>query len=180
MNTRILSLACVAAALAIPGRAEVDVSIAAEIRLGKVAPPPPPEVVIVTEAAPPGPPPWAPAHGFRRNHSYYYYPGYDVYYRTDDRVWFYLEGGDWRHGPSLPTTIRVDFARGVPLAMETDRPYQFHDKVRVYYPSNYFVTQVRVKDAKGDHGKAEHHEPVDGSVDSKGKSQGKGKGKDKK
>ena len=96
MNAKIITATLLVAALSVPVRANVDVSVAAEIRLGKIAPPPPPEVVIIEQAPPPGPPPWAPAHGFRRNRGYYYYPGCDVYYRPADRVWFYIEGGNWR------------------------------------------------------------------------------------
>ncbi len=152
-------------------RAALDVSIAAEIRLGKVAPPRPPEVVIVEEPAPKGPPPWAPAHGFRRNRVYYYYPGTNVYYRPADRMWIYLDGRDWHVGINLPSTIRVDFDRSVSLTMETSKPYEFHDSIRSRYPDNYFVTKVRVKE------KAEKPDHRDGG--SPGKSRGKGKNKDK-
>ena len=94
-------------------QAAIDVSVSAEIRLGKVLPPPPPEVVVIRESAPMGPPPWAPAHGVRRHRTYYYYPGTHVYFRPDDRTWFYLDGREWRFGVSLPTNIRVDFDRSV-------------------------------------------------------------------
>jgi hypothetical protein len=154
----------------------VDVDVSVAIRLGKVLPPPPPEVIVVESASRPGPPPWAPAHGFRRKHSYYYYPGADVYFRPEDRVWFYLEGRNWRFGASLPTTIRVDFDRAVSLSMETDQPHQFHNEVRGYYPADYFVTKVKVKEKhdKPDPGNSPH-----ANDDSPGKNKGKGKGKNK-
>ncbi len=173
MKTKLLVLLSLGVALLVPARAQLDVAISAEIRLGKALPPPPPEVIIVEETGPKGPPPWAPAHGYRRNHDYYYYPGADVYYRPADRTWFYLDGRDWRFNVNLPTTIHVDFDRSVSLTMESDRPYQFHDKVRGYYPRDYFVSKVRVKEKGGKPAKAEKHD--DG--DSRGK--GKGKGKDK-
>lgn len=175
MKSKRLLLLCLGAALLVPARAQIDVSLSAEIRLGRALPPPPPEVVIIEDAGPSGPPPWAPAHGFRRNRDYYYYPGADVYYRPADRTWFYLDGGNWRFGVSLPTTIRVDFDRSVSLTMETERPYEFHDKVRTYYPRDYFVKKVRVKEKGGRPEKAERHD--DG--DARGKGKGKGKGKDK-
>lgn len=183
MNTRILAAAWLVASLSIPLRAEVDVAVSADIRIGKMPPPPPPEVVIITEV-PPGPPPWAPAHGFRRNRGYYYYPGYDVYYRPVDHVWFYIEGGNWRSGPSLPPNVRVDFHRAVPLTMETDRPFEFHEKVRTYYPQNYFVTQVRVKDDRGNDdfkkpGHEDHNDQGSSNPGHKDKGKGKGKPKDK-
>ena len=156
--------------------AGIDLVLSAEIRLGKVLPPPPPEVVVVTETAPSGPPPWAPAHGYRSNHAYYYYPGAHVYFRPADRVWFYLEGRDWRFGASLPTPIHVDFERSVSLTMATNQPFQFHEKVTTYYPADYFVTKVRVKE-KG--GKPDKEKSERADDDSPGKSKGKGKGKNK-
>jgi hypothetical protein len=181
MKTNLLLTFALGAALLVPARATLDISVAAEIRLGKALPPPPPEVVVIEETGPKGPPPWAPAHGFRRNRGYYYYPGADVYYRPDDRMWFFLDGGTWRVGVNLPTAIRVDFDRSVSLTMETDQPYQFHEKVRTYYPANYFVTQVRVKE-KG--GKLDREEKTEaGKPDHPGHSgdhdRGKGKGKGK-
>ncbi len=131
---------------------------------------------MIADAPQSGPPAWAPAHGYRRKHSYYYYPGTDVYFRSEDRVWFYLDGGKWSFGASLPTSIRVDFDRAVSLSMGTDRPYQFHDDVKGHYPADYFVTKVKVKEkaTKSDHGK-----PAHASDDSPGQSKGKGKGKNK-
>lgn len=155
--------------------AAMDLSIAAEIRLGKVAPPPPPAVVVVEEPVRKGPPPWAPAHGFRRNRAYYYYPGTHVYYRPADRMWIYLDGRDWRVGVSLPTTIRVDFERGVSLTMETDKPYEFHESIRTHYPSDYFETKVRLKEPKGNSGQ---NHPERHGAQERGKGKGKGKGKD--
>ncbi|HEY8993785.1 MAG TPA: hypothetical protein VIM71_03795 [Lacunisphaera sp.] len=138
-------LSLTAVSLAPAARADLNVDITADIRIGRALPPPPPEVVVVEEVGPPGPPPWAHTHWYRRSHAYYYYPGFDVYYRPADRVWFYLDGGTWRIGAQLPTSIRVDFNRAVPLTLESDRPYVFHEKVVTYYPSNYFA-KVRFKE----------------------------------
>jgi hypothetical protein len=167
-------------------QAAVDVSISTEIRLGKALPPPPPEVVVIKETGPKGPPPWAPAHGVRRQRNYYYYPGAYVYFRPEDRMWFYLDGREWRFGASLPTNIRVDFDRSVSLSMESEKPHQFHDKVQAYYPADYFVTSVRVKEKGGKPEKADK-DKFDHAADNApgmseaapGKSQGKGKGKNK-
>jgi hypothetical protein len=138
--------ALLAALALLPGAAAFafDVALSAEIRLGRVLPPPPPEVIVVEPVGPSGPPPWAPAHGFRRNRDYYYYPEAAVYFRPLDRVWFFLDGGNWRFGAQLPTTIRVDFERSVALTMESDKPFEFHRHVTNYYPASYF-TQVKIK-----------------------------------
>jgi hypothetical protein len=178
MKTKLVYL-ILGAALVSAARA-IDVGISAEIRLGKAPPPPPPEVIIVEDNRPPGPPPWAPAHGFRRNQDYYYYPAADVYYRPADRMWFYMDGGDWRVGVNLPASIRVDFDRSVSLTMETERPFEFHEKVRTYYPRDYFVTKVRVKEKGGKPAKVEkvEHER-DRDADDRGHGKGKGRNKDK-
>jgi hypothetical protein len=164
MKTK-LSLVCLGLIGLMPASA-AEISIGLDIRLGKVPPPPPPEVIVVEEKAPPGPPPWAPAKGFRRNHGYYYYPGADVYYRPEDRMWFFLEGSNWRVGATLPASIRVDFDHSVPLTMETDQPFRFHDDVKRIYPANYFVTKVKIKGP-----------PVAVVDDAPGRGKGKGKGK---
>lgn len=174
MKTNLVLLLVPLAALSLAYGA--DVSLSVEIRLGKVLPPPPPEVIVVEQAAPPGPPPWAPALGFRRNHDYYYYPGADVYFRPADRVWFYLDGREWRFGVSLPASVRVDFDRSVSLRMETEKPYQFHQEVRVHYPADYFVTKVKVKEKHDKPGKEKPERTAD---DAPGNSKGKGKGKNR-
>ncbi len=179
MRTTPFLLPALLVMLASPAMAVLDVSIAAEIRLGRMPPPRPPEVVVIEEPAQKGPPPWAPAHGFRRNRAYYYYPGTHVYYRPSDRMWIYLDGRDWRVGVSLPTGIRVDFDRAVSLTMETDKPHVFHDQVRSRYPDDYFVAKVRVKETKGKSDKIHLDRENDkdrGNGNDKGK--GKGKGKD--
>lgn len=176
MNMKIGSALLLLALDVLPcSHAAVDISISAEIRLGKIAPPPPPEVIVIESSAPQGPPPWAPASGFRRQHAYYYYPGTTVYFRPADRVWFYLEGREWLVGPSLPASIRIDFDRSVPVTMATEQPYQFHEKISVAYPADYFVTKVRMKEKGGKPDK--DTSPGHKNDDSPGKSHGKGKGK---
>jgi hypothetical protein len=171
MNPKTILLCLAAAGLLPAARADLNVDITADIRLGRALPPPPPEVVVVEQVGPPGPPPWAKSHWYRRTHAYYYYPGSDVYYRPADRVWFYLDGGSWRIGAELPTRVRVDFGHAVPLTLESDRPYVYHEKVVAYYPANYFA-KVRLKNEPDrrhvDHGDHDREGP------------GKGHGKDKK
>jgi len=76
-----------------------------------VAPPPPPVY---------GPPaigqPCAPC-------TYYYYPGPQVYFCPPTGVHFFLEGGHWRLGASLPAVIQATGLGGyVALSLNTDRP----------------------------------------------------------
>jgi hypothetical protein len=88
-------------------------------------PPPPPE---------PGPPPWAPAHGYRAKHRYYYYPASYVYFDVGTRTYFYYDGGQWQVSVSLPTGIHIEAGDYVVLDMETDRPYTYHSEVSKRYP----------------------------------------------
>ena len=149
-------------------RAGVEVGVTAEIRLGKVLPPPPPEVVVVEPAGPPGPPPWAPGHLFRRDRAYYYYPECNVYYRPADRMWFYLEGSNWRAGVNLPAFVSIDFGHSVSLTMETDRPYLYHQQVASWFPPGYFA-KVKIRE-RGGHGEHRPHP---------GKGRGKGRDRDR-
>jgi hypothetical protein len=132
----------------------LDLNISGEIRLGRRQPPPPPAVVVVVpDTGPRGPSPWERGRWYQRTQGYYYYPGGDVYYRPGDRMWFYLERGQWRSGRNLPDWVSIDFGHSITLTMATDRPYAFHQQVVARYPSNYFGARVRVRDDdRRDHG----------------------------
>ena len=88
----------------------------------KYSPPPP---------AKKGPPPWAPAHGYRAKHRYYYYPSSHVYYDTGRKLYFYFEGGDH-----------------VTLEMDTDKPYEFHSHVVKKYPPGQMKKKEKAKGKK--------------------------------
>lgn len=180
MNTKtFVGLLAVGAALLAPtARAQVDLAISADIRLGRTPPPPPPEVVVIDNSPPPGPPPWASAYGFRRNREYYYYPAADVYYRPADHMWFYLDGRTWRVDVNLPTSIRIEFDHCVPVTLRTDRPYDYAEKIRAYYPRDYFVTRVRLKERPG---RPEHrdHDRGDDHEDDRNRGRGHGHDRDK-
>lgn len=170
MNTRpLLAAVLFVAGLAPAAVAELDLSVIAEIRLGKAQPPPPPEVIVTETPKTKGPPPWAPAHGARRKHGYYYYPGGNAYYRPADRMWFYLEGRDWRAGVSLPSSLKIDFTRSVSLEMATDRPHEHHQQVASHYPADYF-SKVKIKEK--DKGKPAKDKDAE-SPGSKGKKKDK-------
>ncbi len=71
------------------------------------------------------PPPWAPAHGYRaKQYRYVYYPRHEVYYAPSTQLWFWLDGGGWRVGTSLPTGIVVAGAPGMTVVLGTERPYE--------------------------------------------------------
>lgn len=73
------------------------------------------------------PPPWAPAYGYRaKQHRYVYYPAYEVYYAPETQLWFWLDGGRWRVGASLPTGVVVAGVPGVSVVLGAERPYREH------------------------------------------------------
>lgn len=130
MKPRLLRLAAallLLAASAAVARA-LDGSLSAEIRLGRALPPAPPVVEVVEPVGPKGPPPWAPAHGFRRNRDYYYYPDARVYYRPSDRTWFFLDGGTPGESPpncpraSASTSAAASRSRWKPTARSSTTP----------------------------------------------------------
>ena len=80
-----------------------------------------------------GPPPWAPAHGRRAKYKYRYYPASQVYFDPGRGLWFWLEGGGWRAGVSLPAGL-APAGGHVTLGMEVADPYRFHADVLMRYP----------------------------------------------
>lgn len=76
------------------------------------------------------PPPWAPAHGYRaKEYRYVYYPQHEVYYAPATYSWFWLDGGRWRVGTSLPSGIVVAGIPGVSVILGTERPYEMNTYV---------------------------------------------------
>ena len=82
----------------------------------------------------PGPPPWAPAHGRKGKHQYYYYPGSYVYFDVGRGLFFYSVGDKWRASKSLPKGVRIERTDYVVLEMDTEKPYHFHSEINRRYP----------------------------------------------
>lgn len=80
------------------------------------------------------PPPWAPAHGWRAQHQYVYYPDANIYRSRDSGVWFWLAGDGWQTGVQLPDTLRA-YVRtgGITIGLDVDRPYLRDRYVRQHY-----------------------------------------------
>ncbi|MDI3259306.1 MAG: hypothetical protein QJR02_06385 [Sinobacteraceae bacterium] len=97
------------------------------------------------------PPPWAPAHGYRakQEYRYVYYPQAQVYYAPDTHVWFWLNGGNWQFGASLPVIYQQYATGGVSITLDTDRPYTEHAYVVEHYGG------------PGHHGHRHHHHDDD-------------------
>ncbi len=88
------------------------------------------------------PPPWAPAHGYRahqeearvvREYRYVYYPMQQVYYSPEQRMWFWMNGGNWQVGVNLPLQYQITAASGVQVMLASNRPYAQHAYVEETY-----------------------------------------------
>ncbi|MDH4267220.1 MAG: hypothetical protein OEW45_16440 [Deltaproteobacteria bacterium] len=97
-----------------------------------------------------GPPPWAPAHGHRAKHQYYYYPESHVYFDVGRSLYFYSHGAGWQASVSLPSGIRVSAGEYVSLDMDNDRPYIYHADVEKRYPPGQLKKKGKGKNKKWD------------------------------
>ncbi len=106
-----------------------------------------------------GPPSHAPAHGYRAKHQYSYYPYHNVYHEPSSGMYFYMSGGGWRVGASLPASLTgINLGASVNIDMDSDRPYDHnHDHAKEYPKDKY---------------KPEKDEKEHGGGSSKGKGKG--------
>jgi hypothetical protein len=84
--------------------------------------------------AKPGPPPHAPAHGYRAKHQYRYYPQEQVYFDPVRRVFFYLEGPNWRMSASLPAPLQIRRSHYVIVEVEHHEPTVEFEKHKAKHP----------------------------------------------
>ena len=86
-----------------------------------------------------GPPPHAPAHGYRAKHQYNYYPYQNVYHEPARGMYFYMSGGGWTFGASLPASLTgINLGASVNIDLDSDRPYDHnHDHVKAYPKEKY-------------------------------------------
>ena len=68
-------------------------------------------------------------------HHYVYYSDKDIYYAPETRTYYWVEGGRWRSGPTLPADDQdyVVRAKGVDIDLDTERPYERNDYVVQHY-----------------------------------------------
>ena len=81
-----------------------------------------------------GPPAHARAHGYRAKHKYRYYPDSSVYHDTERGLYFYIKGGNWEVGASLPNSLQMRLGESVSLELDTDKPYTYHADHAKQYP----------------------------------------------
>ncbi len=68
-----------------------------------------------------------------RYHRYVYYPSHQIYYATEQQIWFWQNNGGWSYGVDLPPQFREAMGTGLPLRLATDRPYMAHDEVEARF-----------------------------------------------
>lgn len=68
-----------------------------------------------------------------REYRYVYYPMQQIYYAPEQQVWFWPEGSGWRLDVYLPDEYRSEIGAGVPVMLNSARPYQEHDYVEKRY-----------------------------------------------
>lgn len=65
---------------------------------------------------------------------YDYYPQQQVYYLPERGSYFWLNGGVWRSGVSLPSAIQVYPRDRVSLDLDAERPYRSHPETMLRFP----------------------------------------------
>lgn len=67
-------------------------------------------------------------------HKYVYYGDHDIYYSPDTHTYYWMANNKWQSGPALPPES-VGYVRdgGVPIELDTDRPYERNDYVIAHY-----------------------------------------------
>jgi hypothetical protein len=68
-----------------------------------------------------------------RAYRYVYYPAKQVYYATEQQIWFWMNGNSWNFGVHLPKHYRMHQSIGVPIMLQTRRPYVQHVYVEQRY-----------------------------------------------
>jgi len=66
--------------------------------------------------------------GHRQKYSYRYYPSCSVYYDIHRRLYFYLEGENWKISASLFSNLERKLGDYVKIEMDNDKPYIDNDK----------------------------------------------------
>lgn len=84
-------------------------------------------------------PSWAPPYynGVR----YYYLPDIETYYDLQDRNFVYLDNGQWRYSPSLPSVYgSYDLFNGFVIALNITlyQPWMHHQYYVSHYPRYYY------------------------------------------
>ena len=94
-----------------------------------------------------GPPSWAPAHGYRANTNYVYFPDQNFYFDVQNSAYICLSGDNWQVTASLPasfSSVNLSIAAHVELDLSTNTPQQYNGEHKVKYKD-----KSKNKSAKG-------------------------------
>ena len=65
-----------------------------------------------------------PAHAVgHAKFTYVHYPSAGVFCDKQRKLWFWLEGGQWKHGAVLPARFHVVASEAVNVELDSDTPY---------------------------------------------------------
>ena len=94
-----------------------------------------------------GPPSWAPAHGYRANTTYVYFPDQNFYFDVQNSAYIYLSGDNWQVSASLPNIfsgLNLSIAAQVELDISTSTPQHYNGEHKIKYKD-----KSKNKSAKG-------------------------------
>jgi hypothetical protein len=80
------------------------------------------------------PPRWAPAHGFRGQTGFIYFPEHNFYYDIPRGGYFFYDGGNWKFGMELPLMFShfdLRMARKVHYREYCESPFFFNKSHRM-------------------------------------------------
>ncbi|MBI4523372.1 MAG: hypothetical protein HY695_06110 [Deltaproteobacteria bacterium] len=85
--------------------------------------------------------------GHGRYETYYYYPDYEVYFYPSARVYYWLDRGDWRHGPQPPPRYALEPRGRVKLDLDYE-PHTRHARIRDRYPPGRYEDRDQDRDRR--------------------------------
>ena len=99
-----------------------------------------------------GPPAWAPAHGYRANTTYIYFPDQNVYFDLQKSVYISLSGNNWQIEANLPLVfsgVDLSIAAKIELDLTTDTPQQYNSDHKAKYKGKGEKDKSKDKSSKG-------------------------------
>lgn len=71
--------------------------------------------------------------GHRRVETYYYYPDHEVYYYPRVSSYYWIERGEWRHGPQPPPRFVLRERERVRIDLDHE-PHNDHERIKKSHP----------------------------------------------
>ena len=99
-----------------------------------------------------GPPDWAPAHGYRANTTYVFFPDQNVYFDVQNSLYISLSGDNWQVNASLPSVfsgVDLNLAVKVELDLSTDTPQKYNSDHKTKYKGKSDKDKQKDKSSKG-------------------------------